>query len=111
LVNNRKIRLFSGEKVNFVCPSIDVAMNSVISRPDDRIVGVILTGMGKDGVQGLAYIKHLGGGITLAQDEASSIVYGMPKAAFETGCVDFVLSSEEIRQKLINLVRKGLERD
>lgn len=61
LVNNRKIRFFSGEKVNFVCPSIDVAMNSVISRPDDRIVGVILTGMGKDGVQGLAYIKHLGG--------------------------------------------------
>lgn len=56
-------------------------------------------------------ILNILGGITLAQDEASSIVYGMPKAAFETGCVDFVLSSEEIRQKLINLVRKGLEGD
>jgi hypothetical protein len=77
LVNNRKIRLFSGEKVNFVCPSIDVAMNSVISRPDDRIVGVILTGMGKDGVQGLEYIKHLGGGLPLLR---------MKRQLLSTGC-------------------------
>jgi len=103
LNNNRKIRLFKDEKVNFVCPAIDVAMNSIIPWGDDRIIGVILTGMGKDGAQGLFHIKNIGG-LTIAQDEESSIVYGMPKAAYETGAVDLVLPPEQIRQKLIQSV-------
>ncbi len=103
LKNNRKIRLFKDEKVNFVCPSIDVAMNSLKQYGDDRIIGVILTGMGKDGAQGLFHIKNIGG-LTIAQDEESSIVYGMPKAAYETGGVYLVLSPEHIRQRLIQSV-------
>ena len=101
--DNRKIRLFKDEKVNFVCPAIDVTMNSLMPWGDDRIIGVILTGMGKDGAQGLLHIKNIGG-LTIAQDEESCIVYGMPKVAYETGGVDLVLSPEQIRLKLIQLL-------
>ena len=103
LKNNRMIYLMNGEKVNFVCPAIDVAMNSFTPFRNDRIIGVILTGMGHDGAQGLLHIKNIGG-LTIAQDEDSSIVYGMPKAAYETGCVDLILSPEKIRQRLIQSV-------
>jgi len=103
LKNNRMIYLTNSEKVNFVCPAIDVAMNSLKPSGNDRIIGVILTGMGKDGAQGLLHIKNIGG-LTIAQDEESSIVYGMPKAAYETGCVDLVLTPEQIRQRLIQSV-------
>ncbi len=103
LKNNRMIHLINGEKVNFVCPAIDVTMNSLKPPGNDRIIGVILTGMGKDGAQGLLHIKNIGG-LTIAQDEDSSIVYGMPKAAYETGCVDLILSPEKIRQTLIQSV-------
>lgn len=103
LVANRKIELFMDEKVHFVRPSIDVAMKSLERRHGDRIIGVILTGMGVDGAEGIAHIKSIGG-ITIAQDEPSSVVYGMPKAAFETGCVDWVLSPEAIRDRLIQIL-------
>lgn len=103
LKNNRMIYLINSEKINFVCPAIDVTMNSLKPSGNDRIIGVILTGMGKDGAQGLLHIKNIGG-LTIAQDEESSIVYGMPKAAYETGCVDLILSPEKIRQRLIQSV-------
>ena len=103
LLFNRRITLFEGEKVNFVRPSVDVTMKSLVKRPNDRFVGIILTGMGRDGAEGIAHIKELGG-ITMAQDEGSSVIYGMPKEAFETGCVDWVLTPEGIREKLIELL-------
>ncbi|MBC7345677.1 MAG: chemotaxis response regulator protein-glutamate methylesterase, partial [Clostridia bacterium] len=52
-----------------------------------RVLGVVLTGMGNDGVRGLAAIKREGG-VTLAEDESSCIVFGMPRAAWEAGVVD-----------------------
>lgn len=103
LINNRTIRLFNSEKVNFVCPAIDVAMNSMKNKHNDNIVGVILTGMGKDGAKGLSHIKHIGG-ITISQDKETSIIYGMPKVAFETGDVYYVLTPEKIKDKLVELV-------
>jgi len=103
IVNNRTIRLFAGAKVNFVCPSIDVAMKSLQKGSGDRLVGAILTGMGADGAEGIDHIKRLGG-VTLAQNKETSAIYGMPKVAFETGNVDFVLAPDEIRRKLIELV-------
>ena len=66
-------------------------------------VFLILTGMGSDGAQGIRYIKKIGG-VTIAQDKETSAIYGMPKAAYETGAVDFVLTPEEIRERLIELV-------
>jgi two-component system chemotaxis response regulator CheB len=102
LVNNQKIRLSPGEKVNSVCPSIDVTMKTAQPLTGGRLAGVILTGMGRDGADGIAHIKKIGG-TTFAQDKSSSVIYGMPKAAAETGCVDFVLSTRQIGRKLTEL--------
>ena len=100
ILDNRQINLCDGERVNYVCPSIDITMKSIKKSKTDKIVGIVLTGMGKDGAAGITHIKGIGG-ITIAQDEQTSIVYGMPKKAYETGNVDLVLTPEEIRNKLI----------
>lgn len=99
LIDNKCIRLFEAPPVRFVCPSVDVTMLS-IQKSKRKKAAVILTGMGKDGADGLKHIKEIGG-ITFAQDEASSTIYGMPKAAVETGGVDFVGSPPQIVQRLI----------
>jgi two-component system chemotaxis response regulator CheB len=104
LVSNGRIDLMEDGKVNCCRPSVDVAMGSVAEHPG-RVVGVILTGMGYDGVEGIAHLKSIGG-VTIAQDEETSTIYGMPRAARETGKVDFVLPDAEIGQKLISLVGK-----
>ena len=99
LVNNSRIRLLNGERVNSVCPAIDVAMKSLENPAGARLVGVILTGMGRDGAEGLRHVKGLGGA-TVAQNQASSVIFGMPRAAIETGCVDQVLSTAAIGKYL-----------
>lgn len=103
LVKNRKVRFFDGEKVNYVKPSIDVTMMSMRKVNEDRFIGVVLTGIGRDGADGISHIKKTEG-TTIAQDQATSAIYGMPKKAAATGDVDFVLSPEEIKKKLIDLV-------
>lgn len=103
ILDNRRIRLFSNERATSVKPAIDVTMKSLKDIPGSMVVGVILTGMGKDGVDGITHIKSIGG-ITIAQDRDSSAIYGMPGAAVETGDVDFSLPPEEIREKLIEVV-------
>lgn len=103
LEGNSRIVVKDGPRVNFVQPSADVAMKSLLKPIKNRkIVGIVLTGMGKDGAGGICHIKSIGG-ITIAQDKESSAIYGMPKAAFDTGMVDFVLSPEKINQKLSSL--------
>ncbi len=104
LEGNSRIILEEGARVNFVQPSADVAMMSLLKPlKRKRIVGVIMTGMGKDGAEGIRHIKALGG-VTIAQDQESSAIYGMPKAAFETGAVDFMCSPDKIGKKLIELL-------
>jgi two-component system chemotaxis response regulator CheB len=102
LVGNSTIALAQGERVNNVRPSIDVAMRSLEARDGDRIVGVILTGAGRDGADGIKYIKEIGG-LTIAQDEKSSPLPTMPKAAIATGKIDLVLTPEDITGKLVKL--------
>ncbi|MCC7565125.1 MAG: chemotaxis protein CheB [Methanomicrobiaceae archaeon] len=102
IVDNRTICLFDDEKVHAVRPSIDVAMQSLAGRNGDTLAGVILTGMGTDGAEGIRHIKNIGG-TTIAQDIKTSIVHSMPKAAFETGMVDFVLPPEGIRSKIFEI--------
>lgn len=72
-----------------VRPSADVTMASAAPLFGDRLVGVVLTGMGRDGANGIRAIKDAGG-IAIAEHESSCVVYGMPRAAVETGVVDFV---------------------
>ena len=103
IVNNVQIKLEKSKDVNYVCPSIDVAMESLKKDNAKKFLGVILTGMGKDGAQGLSYIKKIGG-TTFSQDQDSCVIYGMPQAAYKTGDVDFVLTPEEIRDRLIKMI-------
>ncbi len=101
LVNNQIIQLVNGPKVCYVRPSVDVTMKSVRRKPGDNITGIIMTGMGKDGTDGISHIKSVGG-TTFAQDEETSVIWGMPKAAIGTGHVDYIFSAEGIRNKLIS---------
>ena len=81
-----RVECFEGERVNGHCPSVDVLFESVAKEAGRSAVGVLLTGMGRDGAKGLLAIRRRGGR-TIAQDEASSVVYGMPKVAYEIGAV------------------------
>jgi len=81
-----KIHCFAGDKVNGHCPSVDVLFESVASQAGANSTGVILTGMGYDGAKGLLLMKQAGA-MTIGQDEQSSVVYGMPKVAYNIGAV------------------------
>lgn len=83
-------------------PSVDEMMKSVSKVFQEKTIGVILTGMGKDGAEGIKEIKKCGG-YTIAQDESTSIVWGMPKVAIELNCIDQVLKLSDIGQEIINI--------
>jgi two-component system, chemotaxis family, protein-glutamate methylesterase/glutaminase len=80
-------------------PNIDVAMESVASFAGAMSIGVVLTGMGSDGARGARLIKNAGG-FVLAQDEATSVIFGMPAEAIKAGVVDQVLGIDEIYSAL-----------
>ena len=84
---NLQIRCFMAPYVHSCRPAVDVLFKSVAELVGDAALGVILTGIGHDGAEGLWLMKQKGSP-TLGQDEKTSIVYGMPKAAFERGAVD-----------------------
>ena len=77
------------------CPSADLAMMSMARRVGARSIGVILTGMGRDGAAGARAIRRAGG-LIIAQDEATSVVFGMPRAAAEAGAANAVLALDDI---------------
>ena len=89
-------------------PSADVLFRTAAQTCNQSLISVVFTGMGNDGAGGTRKVKEMGG-ITLAQDEESSIIYGMPKAAAETGCVDIVLPLDKISEELVRLVNPGIE--
>ena len=81
------VECFAGNKVNRHCPSIDVLFESVAKEAGNQSIGIILTGMGYDGAKGLLAMKRKGAR-TIGQDEQSSVVYGMPKVAYDLGAVE-----------------------
>ncbi|MHB8064267.1 MAG: protein-glutamate methylesterase/protein-glutamine glutaminase [Ruminiclostridium sp.] len=81
------VECFIGEKVNGHCPSVDVLFESVAEHAGKNSIGVILTGMGCDGAQGLLAMRR-NGARTIGQDEQSCIVYGMPKVAYDINAVE-----------------------
>ena len=84
-----------GERVNGHCPSVDVLFHSVADQYKANSLGVILTGMGYDGAKGLLAMRQKGAR-TIGQDERTSVVYGMPKVAFNIGAVERQSSLEKI---------------
>ena len=89
------------EELLFV-PSVDVMMESITSNFSKTILGVIMTGMGSDGLKGMNQIKEKGG-VTLAQDEDSCVVYGMPKVCVEKGIIDMIVPLDNMAEEITHL--------
>src|SRR5947209_6736343 len=88
------------EKVNGHRPSVDVLFQSVAQEFGSNAIGLLMTGMGEDGAEGLGWIKAAGG-LTVAQDESSCVVFGMPKAGIERGHAMRVVSLDTLANLLI----------
>lgn len=96
VMNTGRIQLDGNSgRINGYLPSIDVAMESVAAFAGALSIGVILTGMGNDGAAGASAIKSAGG-MVLAQDEATSVIFGMPSEAIKVGAVSQVLGIDDI---------------
>ena len=103
IVRDRHLVLTDTAQVHFSRPSIDLLLQSVADGYGDRAIGVILSGTGLDGADGIRAIKAKGG-TTIVQQPSSAAHPGMPQAARATGCVDVTLPLEEIGPALTNLV-------
>ncbi len=99
---SNKIHLTNDPPVNGHKPSVDVLFKSVAKVYARRSLAVIMTGMGKDGAKEIGRIYSMGG-ITIAQDEKTSVVYGMPRVAIESGVIHHVLPLEKIADKINEL--------
>jgi len=97
------VEIGSGEKVSGLRPSADVLFNSVAKIAGANAIGVILTGMGGDGARGLLAMRNAGSR-TIGQDEASCIVYGMPKVAYDIGAVERQLPLQNIAKGILELL-------
>ncbi len=101
-MRHNSLCLDDGPRVLFQKPSVDVLFTSAAQYFGKRVLGVLLTGMGRDGAAGcLAIVEQ--GGLTLVQDEATSAIFGMPKAAIEAGGASLVLPLQDIGDYLANL--------
>jgi two-component system, chemotaxis family, protein-glutamate methylesterase/glutaminase len=97
-----RVVLGDGPQVNGCRPAADVTMTAAARVYGRRTIGVVMTGMGKDGAAGVAAIKAAEGK-TLAQDEASSVIFGMPRAAIATGAIDQVVALDDLAARLAAL--------
>ncbi len=99
------IRIFDGEPVNFCRPSVDVLFYSAARVYKDKTIGILLTGMGNDGVAGLKSIKQMGGK-TISESVETAVLYGMPKVAAESGVSDFIVPNYLISNYMVKFAKK-----
>ena len=99
------VRIIQDPPVNRHRPSVDVMFDSIAKYAGSNSIGVILTGMGGDGAKGLQAMKQAGA-VTIAQDEATCVVFGMPKEAIKLGCVDKVLPLDDIAGAMLEYVNR-----
>jgi two-component system chemotaxis response regulator CheB len=96
-----RVKIKTGPRVHYQRPSVDVLFQSVAKNAGRNAVGVLLTGMGADGAKGLLSMRENGAN-TIAQDEKSCVVFGMPKEAIKLGAVDEVVPLSNISRSIIN---------
>ena len=102
---NYQVSLKKAPKVNGHCPSVDVLFDSVAKNVGRKAIGIILTGMGGDGAKGLKAMRDAGAK-TIGQDEASCVVYGMPKVAYDIGAVQYQEKLGDIAKKTYSLLNQ-----
>jgi two-component system chemotaxis response regulator CheB len=106
---NLTIVLSQADSSSLHCPSVDRLFKSAAEVIGPRALAVLLTGMGSDGASGLSLLADRGA-YTIAQDEATSIVFGMPRAAIERGAAKEILALQDIGPRISELVRGQLAR-
>lgn len=97
------VNIKSGPMVHHQRPAVDVLFKSVARFAGANAMGIILTGMGSDGADGMVRMKEAGAG-TIAQDEQTCVVFGMPKEAIKSGCVDKVVPLSRVAQTALNML-------
>lgn len=103
LRNGEKIvKLVAGTSASLHCPSVDFLFRSAAKAYGDKVLGVVLTGMGNDGTEGAAWIKAKGG-IVLTEDESTCVVYGMPRSVAEANLADEVIPVDKIALRIVQL--------
>lgn len=105
VIGDGEVVLTTDPPRNGVRPSVDTTMESAARVYGDRLVGVVLTGMGRDGAAGMAAIKAAGGR-TIAEHESTCVIYGMPRAVIEQGLADVVVPVHEVAGAIVELVRR-----
>lgn len=103
---NYYVTLFDGPMMFHQRPAVEILFNSVAKYAGQNAVGAILTGMGKDGAQGLLNMRQAGAN-TIAQDERTSIVFGMPKEAIDIGAAQVIKPLQSIAQTLLDFCSQG----
>jgi two-component system, chemotaxis family, protein-glutamate methylesterase/glutaminase len=98
-----QVRCGGDDKVSGHCPSVDVMMHSVAEHVGKNAIAAMLTGMGQDGAEGMLAMKNAGARC-IAQDEASSVVFGMPKVAYEKGGAERLVTLDKIAPSLLGLL-------
>lgn len=104
---NYLVKIKDGPMVHYQRPSVDVLFHSVAASAGKNAVGVILTGMGADGAKGLLAMKEIGA-YTLAQNEESCVVFGMPKEAIKIGAVDKIVGLADVSRSIILALQKEI---
>ena len=104
LQNHHRVTLNDGEKIHGVRPAVDATMASAVEHFGRHVLGVVLTGMGKDGRDGSLAIRKAGGGV-IAEDQSTCVVWGMPRSVVEAEAADVVLPLPQIGSRIVDMVR------
>jgi len=97
------VEVKDGPMIHHQRPSVDILFKSTAQYAGPNSIGVILTGMGSDGAEGLLEMKRAGAK-TAAQDERSCVVFGMPKEAIKLGAVDTIVSLDQMAEEIVRMV-------
>jgi two-component system chemotaxis response regulator CheB len=106
LVEGKKIALDQGPRRNHVRPAVDVTMETAVSLYQSSVIGVVLTGMGSDGTAGARLIKQAGGR-TIAEDQSTTVVYGMPRSVVEAKLADQIVPLQDVAAAITEMVKHG----
>lgn len=106
VAEGERIAIRKRQPKDIYSPSCNALLSTVAEVYGSGSIGIILTGMGDDGVLGMKKIKATGG-VTFAQDEKTAVVFGMPKAAVESGCIDKIMPIHEMCIEIMNLLKKS----